>query len=239
MTGCIRFAEFELDLGAYVLRRPDGPVRLEKLPMEVLILLVQRAGTLVQRSEIRAVLWSPDVYVEHDSAINTAIRKIRRTLGDDAGQPRFVETVVGKGYRFVAAVERGAHAEARSRSSHRRSSAESGRVFPSYSVTRGRQEFILEAGRTVFGRDPGAGVYVDHPSVSRRHACVAIGPEGAVLEDLESRNGTFLNGRRIEGPTKIGHGALIGLGPITLTFSVLAAPASTRPIRPPTPPTNL
>ena len=56
MVGCIKFAEFELDLQAYVLRRRDGPLRLEKLPMEVLILLVQRAGTLVQRSEIQAML---------------------------------------------------------------------------------------------------------------------------------------------------------------------------------------
>ena len=179
MAGCIKFAEFELDLGAYVLRRPDGPLRLEKLPMEVLILLVQRAGTLVERSEIQAMLWGPDVYVEHDSAINTAVRKIRRTLGDDAENPRFVETVVGKGYRFIAPVESDASPQAQSSANHGRSSARWQRVFPSYSVTRGRQEFILEAGKTVFGRDPTAGVYVDHPSVSRRHACLSIGcPRG-------------------------------------------------------------
>ena len=233
MNGCIKFAEFELDLAAYVLRRPDGPLRLEKLPMEVLILLVQRAGTLVQRSEIQAMLWRPDVYVEHDSAINTAIRKIRRTLGDDAENPRFVETVVGKGYRFIGRIESHGSPQAQSSANRRRSSVQWQRVFPSYSVTRGSQEFILEAGETVFGRDPAAGVYVDHPSVSRRHACIAIGSQGAVLEDLKSRNGTFVNGRRIEGPTSIDHGAIIGLGPITLTFSVMAAPVSTQSIGPP------
>lgn len=232
MAGCIKFAEFELDVGAYVLRRPDGPLRLEKLPMEVLILLVQRAGTLVQRSEIQAMLWRPDVYIEHGSAINTAVRKIRRTLGDDADNPRFVETVVGKGYRFIAAVEIDASPQARSSASHGRSSAPWPRLFPSYSVTRGRKEFILETGETVFGRDATAGVFVDHPSVSRRHARISIGSQGAVLEDLKSRNGTFVNGRRIDGPTNIEHGALIGLGPITLTFIVMAAPASTQPIGP-------
>ena len=232
MAGCIKFAEFELDLGAYALRRPDGPLRLEKLPMEILILLVQRAGTLVQRSEIQAMLWGPDVYVEHDSAINTAVRKIRRTLGDDAEHPRFVETVVGKGYRFIAPVESDASPQAQVSATHGRSSARWQRVFPSYSVTRGRQEFALEAGETVFGRDPTAGVYVDHPSVSRRHACISIGSQGAVLEDLKSRNGTFVNGCSIDGPTKIEHGALIGLGLITLTFIVMAAPASTQPIGP-------
>jgi DNA-binding winged helix-turn-helix (wHTH) protein len=232
MAGGIKFAEFELDVGAYELRRQDGPLKLEKLPMEVLILLVQRAGTLVQRSEIQTMLWSPDVYVEHDSAINTAVRKIRRTLGDDAERPRFVETVVGKGYRFIAPVESDADSAAQSRARDRRSSTQSQRMFPSYSVTRGSQEFILEAGETVFGRDPAAGVYVDHPSVSRRHACIAIGSRGAVLEDLKSRNGTFVNGRRIDQPTDIDHGAIIGLGPITLTFSVMAAPASTQSIGP-------
>lgn len=230
MADYIRFAEFELDVGAYVLRRPDGPLKLEKLPMEVLILLVQRAGTLVQRGEMQAMLWGPDVYVEHGSAINTAVRKLRRTLGDDAENPRFVETVVGKGYRFIAPVEIDASSPAQSRANHGRSSARWQRVFPRYLVTRGKQEFILEAGETVFGRDPTAGVYVDHPSVSRRHACISIGSQGAVLEDLKSRNGTFVNGRRIDGPTKIDHGTLIGIGPITLTFVVMGAPASTQPI---------
>jgi DNA-binding winged helix-turn-helix (wHTH) protein len=227
MNGRLRFAEFELDVGAYVLRRPDGPLRLEKLPMEVLILLVQRAGTLVQRSEIQARLWGPDIYVEHDSAINTALRKIRRALGDDAEHPRFVETVVGKGYRFIAPLELDGSPQARPSAEHGQSSAR-WRVFPSYAVTRGKQQFILEAGETVFGRDPAVGAYVDHPSVSRRHACISISSQGVVLEDLKSRNGTFVNGRRIDGPTRIDHGALIGLGPITLTFVVRAAPASTQ-----------
>ena len=184
MAGRIRFAEFELDVGAYVLRRQDEPLRVERMPMEVLILLVQRAGTLVERTEIQARLWGSDVYVEHDSAINTALRKIRRTLGDDADHPRFVETVVGKGYRFIAPVEIDGSLQARPSDGYGQSAAGWQRVFPSYVVTRGKQQFILEAGETVFGRDPAAGVDVDHPSVSRRHACISIGAEGAVLEDL-------------------------------------------------------
>ncbi len=214
MAGALRFSGFELDVEAYVLRRPDGSVRLEKIPMEILILLVQRAGSLVQRSEIQAMFWGPEVYVERDSALNTAVRKIRRALGDDAERPRFVETVVGKGYRFIARVDS--------------NSVPWERVFPSHCVRRGKHEFILEAGETTFGRDPNAGVYVDHPSVSRHHACLSISSEGAVLQDLHSRNGTFVDGRKIDGPTKIGHGAIIGLGPITLTFIVMAAPASTQ-----------
>src|SRR5215471_10528329 len=105
MPDCIKFADFELDLAAYSLRGAHGPVKLEKMPMEVLILLVKRAGTLVPRSEIQSVLWGGRVNVEYGSAINTVVRKIRQALDDDAESPRFVETVVGKGYRFVAPVK--------------------------------------------------------------------------------------------------------------------------------------
>src|SRR6476660_9369630 len=63
------------------------------------------AGTLLDRRDIQASLWGSDVFVEHDAATNTAVRKIRQALGDDADKPRFVETVVGKGYRFIASVE--------------------------------------------------------------------------------------------------------------------------------------
>src|SRR5829696_6684780 len=104
MADSFRFGEFELDTAAYTLSRAGHRIRIEKIPMEVLIRLVERAGILVNRAEIRAALWGSDVFVDQDAAINTAIRKIRRALGDDAERPRFVETVVGKGYRLIAAV---------------------------------------------------------------------------------------------------------------------------------------
>jgi DNA-binding winged helix-turn-helix (wHTH) protein len=201
--------------------------------MEVLILLVQRGGALLPRSEIKAALWGGDVFVDHDAAMNTAIRKIRQALDDDAETPRFVETLVGKGYRFVASVESRtspSHVRQPTVEATNRPSARSRRSFPRYSVTRGKQEFILEVGETLLGRDPAAGVYIDHPAVSRRHASLSIDAGGAMLRDLGSRNGTFINGRRIDGSAKIDHGAIIGLGLITLTFVVLAAPASTQSV---------
>jgi DNA-binding winged helix-turn-helix (wHTH) protein len=111
MPGCIRFADFELDLDAYSLRRAGEPIRLEKMAMEALILLAQRRGALVSRRDIRSALWGTGVNVRYDSAINTVVRKIRRALGDDADRPTFVETVVGKGYRFIARVANGANGE--------------------------------------------------------------------------------------------------------------------------------
>jgi TolB-like protein/DNA-binding winged helix-turn-helix (wHTH) protein/Flp pilus assembly protein TadD len=96
--------DVELDLARYELRRGGRVERLEKLPMELLILLTERRGQLVTRAEILERLWGRDVFVDADAAINTAVRKVRRALGDDPDMPRFLETVVGKGYRFVGPI---------------------------------------------------------------------------------------------------------------------------------------
>lgn len=99
-----RFGEFELDVTAYALRWQGRRVRIERRPMDLLILLVERRGELVTRTAIIDRLWGPDVFVEVDVAINSAIRKVRRALRDPADEPAFVETVQGKGYRFVGDV---------------------------------------------------------------------------------------------------------------------------------------
>jgi TolB-like protein/DNA-binding winged helix-turn-helix (wHTH) protein/Flp pilus assembly protein TadD len=100
-----RFGEFELDVAAYQLRRQGRAVRLERQPMDVLILLVQRRRQLVSRADIVECLWGKDVFVDVDTGVHTAIRKIRQALGDAISAPAFVETVPSKGYRFVAEVE--------------------------------------------------------------------------------------------------------------------------------------
>ena len=100
----IKFDEFELDLGRYELRRQGQPLKLEKIPMELLILLAERQGQLVTRDEIIKRLWGDNVYVDTRQGINTAIRKIRLALKDDPDDPRVLLTVVGKGYRLVAPV---------------------------------------------------------------------------------------------------------------------------------------
>ena len=100
----VRFEDFELNLPSYQLRRSGRTMKLERIPMEVLFLLVERRGQLVTREEIIEKLWGKDVFLDTDNAINTAIRKIRQVLKDDPEQPRFVQTVTGRGYRFIAQV---------------------------------------------------------------------------------------------------------------------------------------
>ena len=98
------FDNFELDFGRFQLRRRGKPVRLEGLPLQLLMYLIDNKGQLVTREQISSQLWSKDVFVDVDQGINTAIRKIRRALADDAGEPQYLQTVVGRGYRFVAPV---------------------------------------------------------------------------------------------------------------------------------------
>jgi DNA-binding winged helix-turn-helix (wHTH) protein len=98
----VRFDDFQLDYGRFHLCRRGIPVRLEGLPLQLLMFLVEKRGQLVTREQISSELWSKDVFVDVEQGINTAIRKIRRALADDAGEPQYLQTVVGRGYRFVA-----------------------------------------------------------------------------------------------------------------------------------------
>ncbi len=101
----LRFGEFTLDVTAYQLRRDGRPVKLGRQPMDLLILLVERRGQLVTRADIVARLWGPDVFVDVEMGVNTAISKVRQALHDSPDAPRFLETVPGKGYRFVAPID--------------------------------------------------------------------------------------------------------------------------------------
>ena len=101
-SSVLQFGEFELDVRNHRLRRSGSELKLERIPMELLILLASRPGELVRREEIIQELWGDEINVDTESAINTAVRKIRQVLGDDSSSPRFVQTISKRGYRFVA-----------------------------------------------------------------------------------------------------------------------------------------
>ncbi len=100
----IRFEDFELDPEAYELRRAGVPVRLERIPMELLLMLTAHSGRLIARNAVVERVWGKGRFLDEDGAINTAVRKLRAALGDSAEKPRFIQTVSGRGYRFVAKV---------------------------------------------------------------------------------------------------------------------------------------
>ena len=101
----IHLGQFVLDISRYALTCAGKPVRMERIPMDLLILLVRENGRLVSRDEIIDRLWGKDVFFDTDNGINTAIRKIRRALGENPEKPQYIETVQGKGYRFKGATD--------------------------------------------------------------------------------------------------------------------------------------
>ncbi|MGH9686537.1 MAG: winged helix-turn-helix domain-containing tetratricopeptide repeat protein [Candidatus Acidiferrales bacterium] len=98
----LRFGRFELDRHNFELRRGGKVVRIEKSPLELLIVLAERAGSLVSQEEAAELVWGKDVHIEIGSALYTAVKKIRRALGDTSRKPKYLETVPRKGYRFIA-----------------------------------------------------------------------------------------------------------------------------------------
>src|SRR5438270_13905105 len=100
-----RFGIYELDFAAGELRKNGVKLRLQEQPLQILAALLERAGDVVTREELRRRLWPSDTFVDFDHSLNTAINKVRETLGDVASSPRYVETVARKGYRFIAPVQ--------------------------------------------------------------------------------------------------------------------------------------
>lgn len=101
----VRFGVFELDLAAGELRKSGLKLKLQGQPIQVLTALLERAGDVVSRDELRQKLWPSDTFVDFDHSLNTAINKVREALGDSASSPRYVETLARRGYRFIAPVQ--------------------------------------------------------------------------------------------------------------------------------------
>jgi DNA-binding winged helix-turn-helix (wHTH) protein len=101
-----RFGVFEVDAATGELRKQGLRIRLQEQPAQLLLMLLNRAGEVVSREEIRCRLWSPDTFVDFDQSLGTALRKLRQALCDDAETPRYIETIPKQGFRFVTPVER-------------------------------------------------------------------------------------------------------------------------------------
>jgi DNA-binding winged helix-turn-helix (wHTH) protein len=220
-----RFGVFELNPRTGELRKRGARVRLQDQPFQVLAMLVERAGDLVTRDEVRERLWSDSVFVAFDQALNNAVAKIRAALGDSAENPRFVETLERRGYRFLANVEW---------------FAAEGPLPPCPQVafrpstnvrlTTEERTITLQDGTHVIGRDPDAAVWIDSAVVSRRHARLVVHDGRVTVEDLGSRNGTFVNGARLTDASPLVHGDEIRLGALRLVVHVSTGRTATRTV---------
>lgn len=171
--------------------------------MDVLVRIAAGEGAVVARATIIDAVWATR-YVS-DSVLTRAIAEIRRALGDSPASPRYLETVTKRGYRVVATVTP-CPADALTQAQS------------SLALTLGDRTVRLAEGETVIGRDRAATVRLESPQVSRRHARVVVHAGSAILEDLGSRNGTFLNGARLTRPAPLADGDLIVVGDIELSI---------------------
>src|SRR5713226_3307288 len=100
----LRFGIYEVNVRAGEVRKQGVRIKLQEQPFHVLTLLLQRAGDVVTREELRSQIWQSDTFVDFDNGLNTSINKLREALGDSADNPRFIETLPRRGYRFIAPV---------------------------------------------------------------------------------------------------------------------------------------
>jgi DNA-binding winged helix-turn-helix (wHTH) protein len=206
-----RFRDCVFDTDTRQLLRAGRPVHLSPKAYGVLDLLLRRAPRAVTKDEIQTSVWA-DVFVS-ESTLTNAIAEIRAAVGDRARSPEILRTVHGFGYAFIGDPGEGEGAEPSANLRFR--------------VVRGKRTFLLFDGENVLGRDPEARVSIDHASVSRHHARISIRNGKAEIEDLRSRNGTFVSGRPVTTPAALEDGDVIGLGPVTLVFEILGTSGTT------------
>jgi DNA-binding winged helix-turn-helix (wHTH) protein len=204
------FNDFCLDRATRQLLRDGRERHLEPKAFELLELLVLRRPEAVSKSEIQERLW-PDTFVS-ESNLSGLVAQIRRALGDGAQEARFVRTLHGFGYAFaVEAREEGAAP-----------AAPSPAVRPSAGarVLWRERVFALGQGENVLGRAEEATVQIEAPGVSRLHARVVVGQGEATIEDLGSKNGTFLREERLVAPGVLRDGDTFRLGGQLLIFRI-------------------
>ena len=194
-----------------------GEVRtLRPRVTELLVCLAERPGELASREHLVDGVWQTEFVTV--SALTHLVAELRRALGDDAEDPRYVETIPRRGYRLIAEVAPAGPTPDRT----------SDAALRFLLVDPEGVEIALGEGENVIGRSPDATVRVDSREVSRRHARIMIRGAVATLEDLGSKNGTSLRGRRLEQPARLRHADEIQIGVNVARFRFRAVEDRTR-----------
>jgi DNA-binding winged helix-turn-helix (wHTH) protein len=204
-----RFGDFVLDADARELSRSGERIPLSPKAYELLAILVENRPKAFAKAALRDRLWPTTFVVEAN--LSNLVGEIRVALGEDARHPRFIRTVQGFGYAFEKTIEEPPEPQ----------------PAATYRLAWAGGKALLGDGDHVLGRDPDLAVCLDSTTVSRHHARIRIGNGAAILEDLDSKNGTFLNGRRIESPAPLGSADDIRLGSLSLKIRKLGRTAPT------------
>src|SRR5215470_10493679 len=211
----IRFADNALDIAARRVFRCGHEVHLSPKAFDTLTLLVERRGRVVTKKDLLDLIW-PNVFVS-DASLARVVTELRQVFGDNPRNPTIIRTVHGYGYEFKAEITE-------EESTNRE-------ILPASAVTciltSQEKLFPLVDGDQLAGRDPVLSIWLDSPRVSWRHARFAVRGPSTTIEDLGSKNGTYVNGIRITQPTNLRAGDEVRMGPFLLVLRLADSPSRT------------
>ena len=208
-----RFGGFTLDPGTRQLRHDGEEIHLAPKAFDLLRCLVENRSRAMSRDELQSILWPSTFVVETNIA--SLVAEVRRALGDRADDPIFVRTMHRFGYWFIGAAH---DSDARD---------EPMTPVVKYWLVWDTRQIALVEGENVVGRAPDAGVWLDARGVSRQHARIVVGRGAATVEDLGSKNGTYVGAQRVTGPRALADGEQIRLGSVVITFHIPQPPGAT------------
>ena len=219
----LRFRSCVFDSLSRELIREGKPAHLSPKAFRLLELLLEAAPRALPKAEIYEKLW-PGTFVS-EASLTRLVAEVRAAIGDNARQPSFIRTVYGHGYAFASEVADEPPPTSRSPPGHRT-------PVSAFALWVGARKFSLWDGENVLGRSLECAIPVEAARVSRRHARILVEGGRARIEDLGSKNGTFLQGRRLETPAELCPGDQIQVGTEVLTFqAVLADPPTETDLR--------
>lgn len=209
----LRFEEFTLDTESRQLWCGDAERHVSPKGFDLLRLLIDNRSRALSKAELHKRLW-PDTFVS-DATLSSLVAEVREALGERAGRARFVRTIHRFGYAFKGAATDEAP----------RGGSATGDVRCWIIWDRG--QMALRDGEHLLGRDGDVSVWLESPTVSRHHARIRVSGADVTVEDLQSKNGTYLRGDRVTTPVALADGDQIRLGSVPVTFRVVRAGAST------------
>jgi len=210
----VRAEDWALDTATRQVERGGDAVHVSPKAFDLLTVLLLERPRAVSKAELLRRVW-PDVVVSEVN-LTCLVSEVRSALGDEVRRPRYVRTVPRYGYAFCgAATEDGLKPPM----------AKDG--MPTARLETASRDVLLAPGANLLGRLPEAAVRVESGAVSRRHAVVTVADGGASIEDLGSKNGTFVNRERVRGVRALSDGDEIRLGPVRLVFRLSAVPPTT------------
>ena len=209
------FGECEFDSGRRMVLRHRRATPLSPKAFQLLELLLDRRPEAVSKTELLERLW-PETFVS-DASLHNVVAELRATLGDKARAARYIRTVPRYGYAF--------HGDARPAPPP--DSAVGRRAVAGPRLVSRRREWLLSEGSNVVGRDHDCAVRIDSTTISRHHARIIVTRGEATVEDLGSKNGTYVNGQRIQETVAIEVGGRIRVGAVTMIYHMLNALPST------------